>query len=510
MTEEYVRPQKGIPVVLTADRTLMADYPSLFDGMVSASQTTRTPGLVMRHLLAPAVRNHRLRSVLAPLGLRRIEAALLESGWAAADVAVVSPEQLDQAVGPRTVIIGISSGDPLGAGMNSSTMVGICGGEIYTSRWFQHVSKRIDRLRTRAPGARTVMGGPGAWQLAGDGGARRRLGIDHILTGYCEGNVARVLARIAGGEDTPPVLCGRDEVADAIPRIRGGTVMGSVEISRGCGLGCAFCSIARVPMIHLPPETIMADIDTNVAAGNRVVSLITEDVFRYGADGARVRPHMLIALLRRMREIPGLNLIQTDHANIASVARYTDSELAEVHHLLAGERRQNGYTWLNLGVETAAGELLAANGGGAKLKPYSPEEWGCLCAEQVRRLQKAGFFPLVSLIVGLPGETLADIEKTLRWVCRLRGTRAAVFPMFYAPIDGRGGAFGAADMLPIHWRLFRECYGLNFKWIPRLCWDNQSQAGAALWRRLLTQTLGHFQSLWWRSLFAWKSGGLSL
>ena len=508
MTETCEPMGKGFPVVLTADRTLMADYRALFGGMLSASQTTRTPALLMKHVLAPRVRSKTLRAEQAPLGLRRVEAALLADGWRPTDVAVVCPEDMSRAVGPQTRIIGISSGDPLGAGMNSSTMAGIAGGEIYTSRLFRDLTEGLKSLRSRAPGARTVMGGPGAWQLVSNGRAVRELGIDHVVTGYCEANAAGLFQMIAGCNGLPPVVEGIGAAAADIAPIRAATVMGSVEISRGCGLGCRFCTMARTPMEHLPAETILADIETNAAAGARTASLVTEDVFRYGASGTRVSPEALIGLLGRIRKVEGLAFIQADHANITSVAQFTDHELEELHRLFAGEARRHGYVWVNLGVETAAGELLAVNGGRGKMNPYSPREWGDVCMEQVRRLEKAGFFPLVSLMVGLPGETPSDVERTCRWVSQLRGARAAAFPLYYAPIDGLDQAFATGDMSSIHWRLFRECYRLNFRWLPRLCWDNQSVSGVNLWRRLLVQALGRVHVLWWKSLFAFRSGRL--
>ena len=486
----------------------MARFRVLFDGMLCGSQTSTTPSPFIRHFLAPAVRRDGLRAAQAPLGLRRVEAALLQGGWDPADVAVVRPEELRVAIGPRTRLIGISSGDPLGRGMNSTTMAGIAGGKPHTSLYFQRLSRRVAALRARAGDARVVLGGPGAWQLAANGNACRLLGVDHVVTGYCEGNVAELFARLADGESLPPLLEGRPVAAGAVPPIRGPAVLGSVEVSRGCGMGCGFCTLAHTPMDHLSPQTILADAQTNLAGGADSIALVTEDVFRYGARGRRANPEALIGLVRQVRSLSGLRLIQTDHANIVSVAQFTDDELAELRRQFVGERRRHDYLWVNLGVETAAGQLLADNGGRAKMLPHAIEEWPDLCHEQVRRLARAGFFPLVSLVLGLPGETEGDIQTTTAWVEQLRHERVAVFPMFHAPLDAGAPGFGVADMTAAHWRLFRACYRLNFRWVPRLVWDNQRGAGVGLARRLPLQMLGRLQALWWKILFAWRSGTL--
>ncbi len=473
--------------------------------MMSTSQTTRTPGLLMKWLLAPRVTVRQAQ--LAPLGLRRIEAALVRGGRVREEIACSAPEQLGGVIGPATRVIGISSGDPLGLGMSSTTMSGITGGEIYTARWFRALCRRIEGLRRRAPEARLVMGGPGAWQLAADEEAAVSLGIDHVVSGYCEGNIASLFARIVAGEALPRVLGGESAEDAGIPAVLGPTIMGSVEISRGCGLGCNFCTLARRAMRHVPAGSVIADVETNLRAGIRNVVLVTEDMFRYGGDGRRANPAALIALLGRIRELDGPRLIQTDHANIASVAQVDDDELREIHRLMSGGDPR-ALIWLNLGVETASGALLSASGGGAKMAGVDPADWGELCGEQVRRLARLGFFPLISLVMGLPGEAGGDIDDTLAWVRRLRDERVAVFPVFLAAVDNEQTAFGVGDMSRAHWRLFRECYRLNFRQIPRLMWDNQRRGGASVSRRLFMQALGRMQIPWWKSLFVWRSGWL--
>ena len=495
----------GFPIVLTADRTLMAGYKPLFDGMNSASQTTMTPGFMVKFLLAPSVASEGLRVQQASLGLRRVEAALARDGWPRDEVAIVRPDELGGAIGASTRVIGMSTGDPLGLGMNSNTMTGIAGGEIHTSRCFRHLAQRIGKMRSGAPQARVVMGGPGAWQLAQHDEARQELGIDHVVMGYSEASVADAFRRIADGEELPAVVEAEKVVGDQIPSILGPTVMGAVEVSRGCGLGCRFCTIGRSPMTHLPVETILSDIRTNVDAGVTSISLVTEDLFRYGASGHQPRPELVVDLLRQIRSIPGIRLLQTDHANITSIAQFSDEELRALHRLFVPEGHRHDYLWLNLGVETASGRLLDANGGQPKMRPYSPDEWGDVCLAQARRLTRNGFFPLISLLMGMPGEQESDIDATIEWVHDLLDDRVAIFPMFYAPIDPDEPTFGVEDMSPAHWRLFRTCYRLNFKWVPRLAWDNEAAAGVPFWKRLLIQTLGRGQIVWWKMLFVLKS-----
>ncbi len=488
---------EGYPIVLTADRTLTAGYRLLFDGMLAASQTTTAPPVLLGKLLMPLSPRP-----VAPLGLRRIEAALLRDGFTAGQVVFAGETDLPRVIGPATRIIGISSGEPLGLGMNTSTMTSVAGGQIYPQALFRRLLSRIRRIQKRnGSTADLVLGGPGAWQVAGDDEARRRFGIDYVITGYAEDNVADVFRRLIARQVVDPVISGQGSGASSIPPIRGASTMGVVEISRGCGLGCRFCTIARVPMVHLPPQTILADARTNLAAGADSIAILSEDLFRYAADGLRTNPAALIELLQNLRQLPGLRLIQVDHVNVISIAQYSDDQLRAVRNLLVGNTGQQ-WPWVNVGIETASGSLLKASGGVGKMHGVAESDWGDFCAAQLQRLCRAGFLPMASLILGLPDETPQHVQLTLDWVRGLAHLPVTVFPVLHAPINR---APAPRSLSPLHWELIRTCYRLNFRWIPRMYWDSQRAAGVSLPRRCMMQLMGIGQIAQWKTLFAWHS-----
>ncbi len=497
-------PQQGYPVVLTADRSLMASYDMLLEGMMSCSQTTSTPEMMMRLLIAPALKDPDVATHRAPLGMRRVEAALMAGDFSSDDVAIVTPDKLKAAIGPATKIIGVSSGDPLGIGMNSTTMAGLAGGASYPGEYFRRLMDTIAELRPG--GASVVFGGAGAWQLSSDDDARRGFGVDHVFEGYCESTVAKAFRAIIDGNGLDTIVkCPTTDASD-IPPITGTSCMGVVEVSRGCGMGCEFCTLGKLAMSHLDIPAIVADVETNVRGGMMSACVISEDLFRYGATGNELDPAALKAMLRAVGEVDGLGLIQADHVNVTSVARMSDGDLEEVGRLLAGNAG-GGTAWVNLGVETASGRLLDDNGGGPKIRPFSADEWGDVTREQVRRLARLGFFPLVSLVAGLPGETDEDMRATIEWVRSIADERAGVFPLFHAPIDG-SAAFTRESMGPLHWQLYDESYRINFRRIPDLYWRNQRAAGTPLWKRALLRALGRGQVVLWKRRFRCGARGI--
>lgn len=498
----------GPAVVLTADRTLFAGYPTLLDGMSAASQTTWLPSRLIHGWIAPRVRRGAGGAALrAPLGLRRLEAALLRHGFERHEVAVVPPEALERVVTGRTRIIGVSTGDPLGVGMNSTTVAALFGGAPITSHCWRRLMERINRLRDRvAPKSRLIVGGPGAWQFGDDTARLKALGVDHLVTGYAEGSFPELVESIMSGDEVPAIIRGQGLPASELPPVVGPTVMGMVEVSRGCGWGCNFCTLAGQAMLHLPAETVLADVEANVCGGVRNVALGSEDFFRYGGTGGETSAGAVIELLRRVRTVAGLRTVSIDHANISSIAATDDEALGEICRLLRGVSGVRGgrggrgggnsaRPWVNLGVETASGRLLQAHGGGRKMQPFGPQGWAEGCERQIRRLVDRGYFPLVSLVIGLEGETADEVAATSRLVERVSQLPLAVVPLLLAPLKETGGG---VRLRADQWSLLGQGMELTLRNMPRLYLEHHRAAGVNVFRRLALQAMGRGYAWMWR------------
>jgi len=491
-------------VVLVADRTLSADYRVLFEGIFATMQTTQVPEIAMRRFVAPPVRTDTTgRARTAPLGLRRLESALLEyTGLRDDQIICTTPEFLPRLLGPSVRVVAVSSSDPLGNGMSNTTTRSFWKGELYTSYWMRKMLRQLGDAR-RKYGFKVVAGGAGAWQWDRYDDPTAADCIDVVFEGYFESRGPALFTDLVEGRQTDSYIREEGTCAQRIRPIKNPSLLGIIELSRGCARGCGFCTMADKKMFHLPADTICADLETNVAAGVGSVVSGSEDFFRYGATGIRPDFEKLRDLLEQMRRVKGLSFMQIDHANISTVAQLTDEQLTEIRRLLTWEKRSD-YLWVNMGVESANGHLVAQNSPG-KIAPFRPDDWEDVVRGTVERMSRNGFFSVISLILGLPGETPDDVAATLKLVNFLENQNAVVFPVFYEPLSSQeikdDCAFTVDKMTADHLKLYSSCYEINFRKVPLLFWDNQRAGGVSWFKRAAMQLLGKTEVRSWRKTF---------
>ena len=185
------------------------------------------------------------------------------------------------------------------------------------------------------------------------------------------------------------------------PRVEGVTAF--VSIMEGCSKYCSFCVVpyTRGEEVSRPFDDVLTEVADLAAHGVREVTLLGQNVNAYrGDDGRDSRAADFALLLEYVAEIPGIERI-----------RYTTSHPKEFTQRLidAYARVPQLVDHVHLPVQAGIDRVLAAMKRGYTVLEYK---------SIVRRLREVR--PDISMssdfIVGFPGETEDDFERTMALV----------------------------------------------------------------------------------------------
>ncbi|MFH1871528.1 MAG: tRNA (N6-isopentenyl adenosine(37)-C2)-methylthiotransferase MiaB [Pseudomonadota bacterium] len=242
-----------------------------------------------------------------------------------------------------------------------------------------------------------------------------------------------IAARRTSGRAQVDISFPEIEKFDALPPA---TVTGTsafVSIMEGCSKYCSFCVVpyTRGEEVSRPLPDVVAEITALVARGVREVTLLGQNVNAYrgkfAGDMDDDEPADLAFLIETLAAMEGIERI-----------RYTTSHPREMTQRLIDVYRSTPklVSHLHLPVQSGSDRILAAMKRG-----YSVLEFKSL----VRKLRTAR--PDLSLssdfIIGFPGETEEDFEKTMRLVEELSFDNS--FSFVYSPRPGTPAADMADD-----------------------------------------------------------------
>ncbi|WP_309492290.1 radical SAM protein [Candidatus Hecatella orcuttiae] len=428
------------------------------------------PPWFVKRLFYPPVSHSRGKADFAPYNLRKVEACLLEKGgFRESEVATVHPQRLSRVVGSETRVVGVTVMDPLGLGPTSLTFASLFRGETATCREFRRLMAQEPLASRRLP---VVVGGMGAWQLYYTPGAREKYGISTLVLGEGEKVVPELFAKAVEGAPLPPVIFGEDAEVEAIPTIRKPAVGGLVEVARGCGRNCQFCSPTLRGRRDMALGQIVAEARLNVEGGCPRLCLHAEDVLGYGSDGwSRFKPNRekVLGLFRRLAAEVGAHRLGVSHVTLSSIA--ADPGLVEEVSQLLQVGPGAPLFGYQTGIETGSVRLIRRLMAGKPL-PFKPEEWPEVVVQGFGVSKDCSWVPAATLIMGLPGEREEDVNASLDLLDGLRDCPSFVIPQFFMPITEtlleKAPRFDVEAMGEAHGLLLLRCLEHSVRWADHL------------------------------------------
>ena len=235
-----------------------------------------------------------------------------------------------------------------------------------------------------------------------------------------------IAARRASGKAQVDISFPEIEKFDALPPASVSGTSAFVSIMEGCSKYCSFCVVpyTRGEEVSRPFADVLAEIEGLVRIGVREVTLLGQNVnaYRGPMNDGDDEPADLALLIETIAAMPGIERI-----------RYTTSHPREMTQRLIDTYASTPklVSHLHLPVQSGSDRILAAMKRG-----YTVLEFKSL----VRKLKAAR--PDLSLssdfIIGFPGETEEDFEKTMRLVEELNFDNS--FSFVYSPRPGTPAA----------------------------------------------------------------------
>lgn len=387
------------------------------------------------------------RAVLAPYGIRKVEACLYKR--TRYSVVVAHPNHLDRHISSETKVIGINTMDPLGIGP-LTLMFNNAGRErSWVTEEFVGLMKQVNLLRReRCPKAKVVVGGPGVWEFEMMPWALDRLGIDYAVEGEVE-DIAHLLFEqivedsidtsvfMFGHKTTTFDVAGRPRVryvkdpngrfitrnpfskykiprVEEIPTIVNPTISGQAEIMRGCGLDCDFCEVTLRPLRYYPPEKVLEEVKVNLRGGLRHAWFITDNQWAYMLKDKDYWPNKeaIFELYRTVVSYEGVTGANPMHATLAPVAADPELAFGVAKIVRAGPRKHVG---VQIGLETGSDKLVKKHAWrkALPLRVGVDGTWAEIVVEAQKAYNAAYWIPAYTIILGMAGETDEDLWDTI-------------------------------------------------------------------------------------------------
>lgn len=416
------------------------------------------------------------RAKYVPNGLRVVETLLLRE-YSEDDVVTCYVENLDRFVGPETRVVAIHAHNPLGISY-ATDVYSKLGGENLMPLNAQEFLRIVTHPVLKKYKPKIVVGGPGAWQLE----RANRLDefkIDYLIDGEVERVFSNLFKRIIAGDPTLPrvIKIPREmqPTVEEIPVVRHRSTFGVVEITRGCGRGCQFCSPATKVGRSFPLEHIIESVRVNVREGATEVMLATEDMFLYEQlPNFETNVPALEKLFKSVIAVPGLQTIQLSHITMAPVVK--DPTVIErltpltvpYSHVIHKESTDPNHRVADpiIGLETGSPRLFDRYMKG-KAYPYKSHQWRDVVLKGMEILNRHNWFPFNTFIIGLPGETDEDTKMSLDMLFDLRDAKGTFVPTLFVPLENtrmqKKDSAKLIEMTDLQWEFFFTCWKYNLE-----------------------------------------------
>ncbi|MDO9508010.1 MAG: tRNA (N6-isopentenyl adenosine(37)-C2)-methylthiotransferase MiaB [Thermovirgaceae bacterium] len=231
-------------------------------------------------------------------------------------------------------------------------------------------------------------------------------------------NVMRTGQRVSLLDENPVSL---DDLAVA-PLLRANPWKAFITIANGCDNFCTYCIVpyVRGRFISREPVVIFREVEELVSSGVREITLIGQNVNTYGRDFDN--GYVFSSLLDDVASMDGVERVRFSTSHPKDLTK----DVVDVM-----SRRPSVCPGINLPIQSGSDQILKLMNRG-----YTVEKFASI-VEMIRSALPDGSLTS-DLIVGFPGETSADFERSVEAVERFRFDM--IHTAAYSPREGTSAA----------------------------------------------------------------------
>jgi radical SAM superfamily enzyme YgiQ (UPF0313 family) len=342
------------------------------------------------------------------LSIRTIESILSDhkdKRSNAYSVCIIHPDFIQNYLDDGDIVL-ISTMDPLGIGPATNSWRFINAGTPYHVYYFWDLIQKIHKLKKHKQ-FKLMVGGAGAWQFLKLHDFQN-YGIDHVFIGEAEKTLSIIIENELNEIDNPSIIYGEPANSNEIPSLLGPTNLNMVEISRGCGRMCPFCTPTRNGKMRFIPKDVILKTAFNFIKNNeRILNLQSEDTLRYGSNNFSINEDELLGLYKDLFSL-GIKKVFITHATFANFVESPDI-ITKLTNIL----NKNGHKYYGFqpGIESGSDRLMRKLMEG-KYLPIKDMTWQEIVLDAFKVCNLNKWVPTASVILGLPGENKEDLKET--------------------------------------------------------------------------------------------------
>jgi tRNA-2-methylthio-N6-dimethylallyladenosine synthase len=218
-------------------------------------------------------------------------------------------------------------------------------------------------------------------------------------------------------------IAGEDASGVAFGAVRELPYAAWVTIQTGCHNSCAFCIVPEVrgPEVSRPVDELVAEVAMLAGRGTSEVTLLGQNVNSYGRDLTRRRP-LFAELLRAVGAVDGIRRVRYTSPHPKDLRPETVAAMAETPAVCEH---------LHLPLQSGSDAVLSAMRRGYRAERY-------LERLAMARAAIDDLAVTTDIIVGFPGETGDDFERTLEVAAEAEFDSAYTF--IFSPRQGTRAA----------------------------------------------------------------------